>query len=54
MVDPCKAKPSGKTLIELGKAYNENTACIGKYKLQMKKQREHKKKMMELYNEPSR
>lgn len=49
---PCKAQPSGETLIELGKAYNTNTSCIAKYKALVNKQIEWNKRQEKLYDNP--
>ena len=49
LVNPCKAKPSGESLIDLAIAQNTNIACIGKWEKQMNKIRDNRIKQMELY-----
>lgn len=49
LVNPCKAKPSGESLIDLAIAQNTNIACIGKWEKQMNKIRDNRLKQMELY-----
>lgn len=48
-MNPCKAKPSGNSLIDLAIAQNTNIACIGKWEKQMNKIRKNKSEQMELY-----
>ncbi len=47
---PCKAVPAGESLIELAIAYNKNTSCIAKYKAQIEKIKDNKKKQELIYN----
>lgn len=49
LTHPCKAVPTGESLIELAVAYNKNTSCIAKYKAQIEKIKENKKKQEALY-----
>lgn len=49
LTHPCKAVPAGESLIELAIAYNRNTSCIAKYKAQIEKIKENKKKQEALY-----
>lgn len=49
LTHPCKAAPAGESLIELAIAYNRNTSCIAKYKAQIEKIKENKKKQEALY-----
>jgi len=49
-VNPCKAKPSGESLIDLALAQNKNVGCIGLWEKQMDAIRKNKKSQMELYN----
>lgn len=49
LTHPCKAVPAGESLIELAVAYNKNTSCIAKYKAQIEKIKENKKKQEVLY-----
>jgi hypothetical protein len=49
LIHPCKAVPAGESLIELAIAYNRNTSCIAKYKAQIEKIKENKKKQEALY-----
>lgn len=49
LTHPCKAVPAGESLIELAVAYNKNTSCIAKYKAQIEKIKENKKKQEALY-----
>lgn len=50
LINPCKAKPSGESLIDLALAQNKNVACIGLWERQMEAIRKNKKSQMELYN----
>jgi len=50
LIDPCVAKEAGWSVRSLAKGYVENTSCIAKYKSLLERQREHKKKIAELYN----
>ena len=49
LTHPCKAVPAGESLIELAVAYNKNTSCIAKYKAQIEKIKDNKKKQEALY-----
>lgn len=49
LTHPCKAVAAGESLIELAVAYNKNTSCIAKYKAQIEKIKENKKKQESLY-----
>ena len=49
LTHPCKAVSAGESLIELAVAYNKNTSCIAKYKAQIEKIKENKKKQEALY-----
>lgn len=50
LVNPCKAKPAGESLIDLALAQNKNVGCIGLWEKQMEAVRKNKKAQMELYN----
>lgn len=50
LVNPCKASPSGRSLIDLAIAQNTNIACIGKWEKQMNKIRDNKAKQESLYH----
>ena len=50
LVDPCVAKEAGWSVRSLSIGDVENTSCIAKYKFLLERQREHKKKITELYN----
>jgi len=50
LIDPCRAKPAGSSLIELAQGYSENVGCIAKYKKQMQAIRDNKAKQEALYN----
>lgn len=50
LVNPCKAKPAGESLIDLALAQNKNVGCIGLWEKQMDAIRKNKKAQMELYN----
>jgi len=50
LVNPCKPRPAGESLIDLAIAQNTNISCIGKWEKQMDKIRENVKKQKELYN----
>lgn len=49
LVNPCKAKPAGESLIDLALAQNKNVGCIGLWEKQMDAIRKNKKSQMELY-----
>lgn len=49
LTHPCKATPPGESLIELAIASNKNLSCIAKYKAQIEKIKENKKKQEALY-----
>lgn len=50
LVNPCKAKSAGESLIDLALAQNKNVGCIGLWEKQMDAIRKNKKSQMELYN----
>jgi hypothetical protein len=50
LVDPCVAKEAGWSVRSLSIGYVENTSCIAKYKSLLERQREHKKKIAEIYD----
>lgn len=47
---PCKATPSGESLIDLAKAQNKNVSCISLWQKQMDAIKKNKKSQLELYN----
>lgn len=49
LVNPCRAKPAGESLIDLALAQNKNVGCIGLFEKQMEAIRKNKKSQMELY-----
>jgi hypothetical protein len=49
LINPCKAKPAGESLIDLAQAQNKNVGCIGLWEKQMEAIRKNKKQQMELY-----
>jgi len=49
LINPCKAKPAGESLIDLAKAQNSNVGCIGLWEKQMEAIRKNKQQQMELY-----
>ena len=50
LVNPCKAKPAGESLIDLALAQNKNVGCIGLFEKQMEAIRKNKKQQQDLYN----
>jgi hypothetical protein len=50
LVNPCKATPSGESLIDLALAQNKNVGCIGLYERQMEALRKNKRENMRIYN----
>lgn len=50
LVNPCKATPAGKSLIDLALAQNRNVGCIGLWQKQMQKLRDNKAKQEALYD----
>jgi len=50
LVNPCKAKPSGESLIDLALAQNKNVGCIGLWEKQMDAIRKNKAAQESLYN----
>src|SRR3990167_167305 len=49
LVDPCGLATAGDTVRSLASGYIYNTSCLSQYKLLLEKQREHKRKVVELY-----
>lgn len=50
LVNPCKARPAGESLIDLALAQNKNVGCIGLWEKQMDAIRKNKAAQVELYN----
>ena len=53
LVYPCKAAPSGESVMDLAVAYSKNTACISMWQKQMDKIKENKKKNEAIYVKPN-
>ena len=50
LVYPCKASPSGESVMDLAVAYSKNTGCIAMWQKQMDKIKQNKKAQEALYN----
>jgi hypothetical protein len=50
LIDPCKAKPAGDSLLGLAKGYTHNVGCIGLYKKQIQAIRDNKKAQEKLHH----
>lgn len=50
LITPCKATPSGESLIDLAKAQNKNVSCISMYQKQLDAIKKNRDKQKELYN----
>jgi hypothetical protein len=50
LVNPCRAKPAGESLVDLALAQNRNVGCFGLWEKEMDAIRMNKKSQMELYH----